>query len=168
MQNGVMNGTIEYIVIMNNLDDLDAFAKKFYKSPEWKALRSIVLETRNTGRCRNCQVQFSDKKWCEPVVDHILPLKIFPECRLEINNLQVLCNGCNYAKASTIDGEAGSILAKRKQDRLKKMKYLGENLEVSYINSPVTLSTDKEVKAFVKAAKKKRREEEKNLLQLNT
>ena len=148
---------------MNIMDDIDYLAKKFYATIEWKALREIMLKERNTGRCRNCQVRFSFEKWCEPVVDHILPLKIFPEYGLEINNLQILCSGCNYAKGSAIAGEAESILLRRKNNRLKYLKETFNSLEVSYITSPLTLETDEQVSRFVKSANKKRSKEKKAL-----
>ena len=149
--------------IMNNMDDLDYLAKKFYATKEWKELRKLMLETRNTGRCRNCQVKLSSEKWCEAVVDHILPLKLFPEYGLEINNLQILCNGCNCAKGSTVDGEKDSILHKRKNIRRKFLKATGNNLEMSYMTSPLTLTSDKAVKKFLKEANRKRRQEKKHL-----
>jgi 5-methylcytosine-specific restriction endonuclease McrA len=163
MTNGATNGTKEYTSIMSKPNELDDLAKKFYATKEWKELRQIMLETRNTGRCRNCQVSFSFKKWCEPVIDHILPLKIFPEYGLEINNLQILCNGCNYAKASAIDGEAESVLHQRRNNRMRYLKATYNSLEVSYMNSPLTLESDAEVKAFIKDANKIRRHKKKRL-----
>jgi hypothetical protein len=148
---------------MSNACDLDYLAKKFYATKEWKALRKEMLETRNTGRCRNCQVKLSSEKWCEPVVDHILPLKIFPEYGLEINNLQILCNGCNCAKASTIDGQAESVLYKQRNNRMRYLKATYNSLEMSYMNSPLTLESDNEVKEFIKQANKKRRKGNKHL-----
>jgi hypothetical protein len=136
--------------------ELDELTKKFYKSKEWKALRETVLEYRNTGRCRNCQVMFSNKKWQEAVVDHILPLRLFPEYGLEINNLQLLCNRCNYAKASHVDSDAKLVLRERRDNRMSRLKKAGNNLEISYMKCPVTLPTDKTVRRFLQEANEKR------------
>ena len=104
---------------MNKLDNLseNQLAKKFYRTSEWIALRNLVMKTKNTGCCANCKVEFSFKKWCEPAVDHILPLKLHPELALDIDNLQILCSGCNYKKGSKVGTEAGVALANARTER---------------------------------------------------
>ncbi len=104
---------------MNKLDNLSEtqLAKKFYSTPEWIALRNLVMKTKNTGYCVNCKVEFSFKKWCEPAVDHILPVKLYPELALDIDNLQILCCGCNYKKGSKVGIEAEVALANARTER---------------------------------------------------
>jgi len=116
--------------------DINQLAKRFYKTPEWIALRDKVMQTKNTGRCVNCAVKFSFEHWCEPVVDHILPLKTHPELALNIDNLQILCNGCNYEKGSKIGRYAQEVLNDRKSKRRRKLIEQNKRLELSYITDP--------------------------------
>lgn len=73
----------------------DKEAAKFYSSKAWQVLREQAL-TRDLGLCQHC---FNDKKiTLAEMVDHILPIKFFWEYRLDINNLQSLCNQCHAVK----------------------------------------------------------------------
>lgn len=74
--------------------------ERFYNSPEWRALRYLVL--RNTGaRCQCCGAQQSDSVRIH--VDHIKPRSQFPHLALAIDNLQVLCEDCNMGKGAWDD-----------------------------------------------------------------
>lgn len=66
----------------------------FYQTREWKELRYKVLL--HYGRkCLCCNS--TDK----PLhVDHIKPISKYPELKLEITNLQVLCEDCNLGKSN--------------------------------------------------------------------
>ena len=64
----------------------------FYASPKWKVIRFDVLAA--CPRC--CLCGAGD----ELHVDHIVPLKVDWERRLDKSNLQVLCRDCNHGKAS--------------------------------------------------------------------
>lgn len=66
----------------------------FYQSREWRELRYKFLRTSS----RKCQCCFSTNKPLH--VDHIRPVSKFPELKLEINNLQVLCEDCNLGKSN--------------------------------------------------------------------
>lgn len=142
--------------------DIETLLKRFYATPEWIALRNKVMETRNLGRCQNCQVKFSFDKWCEPVVDHILPLRYFPELGLEVDNCQVLCSGCNYEKGSYYGKEAERILASKKKKRreyLMRCCYRGDTsavVELSYLDNPVIPNW---IKTSKNQKKKKRKKE---------
>jgi 5-methylcytosine-specific restriction endonuclease McrA len=136
-------------ILMLDIDDIeynsqrDKLLKGFYNTPEWKELSNRVMQERNLGRCVWCQVKFSYIKWCEPVVDHIQPLRDFPELGLNFENLQVMCGGCNYKKGSAILGEADNIRKNIIKDRLaflKREKSRGNrdaNLDISYLENPV-------------------------------
>lgn len=68
--------------------------KDFYQSREWRRLRYQVLM--HYGRqCQCCNAK--DK----PLhVDHIKPVSKYPELKLEITNLQILCEDCNIGKSN--------------------------------------------------------------------
>lgn len=66
----------------------------FYKSLEWRVLRSKVIST--YGRqCMLCETRFGEMH-----VDHIKPRSKYPRLELEFNNLQVLCKKCNLDKSN--------------------------------------------------------------------
>lgn len=65
----------------------------FYATITWKILRQKVMLTRKQ-ECVKC-----GSKICLQV-DHIKPRSKYPELALEITNLQILCQGCNYIKGT--------------------------------------------------------------------
>jgi 5-methylcytosine-specific restriction endonuclease McrA len=71
--------------------------KAFYNSRSWRKLRYEALKLHG-GRCQACGATAADG--VKLVVDHILPVKTHWHLRLELSNLQVLCNDDNLAKAS--------------------------------------------------------------------
>ena len=71
--------------------------KAFYKSWEWKRLRYDFLKEVER-RCQCCGATPDDG--VHIVVDHIKPIRHFWHLRLDINNLQALCNDCNMGKGS--------------------------------------------------------------------
>lgn len=74
-----------------------AKAKSFYCTVEWKRVRYDALK-RSTGRCECCGKSPHDGIVLN--VDHIKPIRYFPELALELSNLQVLCSDCNRGKGS--------------------------------------------------------------------
>ena len=67
---------------------------RFYQSLAWKKLRYATLR-RYGGRCQCC----GEDGTSSPLrVDHIKPLSKFWELRLDPENVQVLCNDCNWGK----------------------------------------------------------------------
>lgn len=75
--------------------------KAFLRSPEFLRSRDW-LEVRYAAllRCgKMCMVCGARGMPSNPLhVDHIKPRVKFPELALDINNLQVLCNQCNFGK----------------------------------------------------------------------
>lgn len=63
---------------------------------KWAGLRKIVLSAFGS-RCMCCG--YISGKY-PPNVDHIKPRKYYPDLALSIENLQVLCAGCNKAKGN--------------------------------------------------------------------
>jgi len=82
---------------------------EFYRSAEWKELRKSFIEGKEL-RCVCCGVEvinapkklntteFKGKEILN--VDHILPVRMHWDKRLDICNLQILCNPCNKIKGN--------------------------------------------------------------------
>lgn len=64
----------------------------FYKSPEWRALRILVIRILGP-ECACCHKII--KKSGDLHVDHVKPKYKFPELQLSITNMQILCEYCN-------------------------------------------------------------------------
>ncbi|KQX69241.1 HNH endonuclease [Paenibacillus sp. Root444D2] len=75
----------------------DEKSKAFYISKEWKALRTIV-RARFRGLCSAClKVKRIRAGY---ICDHIIPIKVRWELRLEESNLQYLCIECHNTKTA--------------------------------------------------------------------
>ena len=82
--------------VATNQSKID-WTKDFYASFEWRKLRLQIL--RRYGRkCLCCGRSPEDGAVMH--VDHIKPLRIYPELKLEPANLQVLCEMCNHGKGN--------------------------------------------------------------------
>jgi 5-methylcytosine-specific restriction protein A len=68
---------------------------KFYQSNEWKQTRKFVI-ARATGLCEECLKHGYYVRG--RVVDHIVELKDRWDKRLDVNNLQYLCQDCHNKK----------------------------------------------------------------------
>ena len=70
-------------------------SKDFLKSPEWRFVRSIVLEKTN-NKC--CKCGSTTELHC----DHIKPRIKDSACKywLDLDNLQILCKKCNIEKGT--------------------------------------------------------------------
>jgi hypothetical protein len=66
--------------------------RRFYDSWDWKQLRYKAIKKH--GRHCLCCGAVGGKI----VVDHIKPLRFFWDLRLDLDNLQVLCDDCNKGK----------------------------------------------------------------------
>lgn len=70
-------------------------------SARWKRLRSRVIRTR-PHRCHWCYRDLDPKaRFTEPnaiQVDHVRPVKTYPELAWDEANLVLSCPGCNNAK----------------------------------------------------------------------
>ena len=84
--------------------------RKFYSSKEWKELREQFLNsmspctTLGYHKCKYCFVNLDGEYEKYRNVDHILPVKLFWESRLDIKNLQLLCSLCNKLKLNKLPG----------------------------------------------------------------
>jgi HNH endonuclease len=65
----------------------------FYQTYEWRKLRYIALQKYG----RNCMICGSNERIC---VDHILSVRKYWSLRLDITNLQILCEPCNHGKGN--------------------------------------------------------------------
>lgn len=72
----------------------------FYASKEWARLRYMAFERYGT-RCMVCGGDKSEGVRLH--VDHIKPVRKYPELALDINNLQILCAHCNRGKGSEFE-----------------------------------------------------------------
>lgn len=71
----------------------------FYETLDWKQLRYKVL--RKYGK--NCMLCGIEAKSVH--VDHIKPLSLFWNLRLDFDNLQVLCSDCNLGKSNLFEDD---------------------------------------------------------------
>lgn len=107
MNNG---GEIKAISPVFGVDkEFDKILNKFYQSTEWREARGYVF-AHHSNECAYCG---SIEKL---QVDHIRPLRHNWELRLVIDNLQILCEDCNYKKGSNPDYRYHSgCIAERKR-----------------------------------------------------
>jgi len=68
----------------------------FYKSDAWLHLRAVVLRL-GRYRCKHCGASGNQARLH---VDHIIPITVDWSRRLDITNLQVLCEYCNMGKSN--------------------------------------------------------------------
>lgn len=69
----------------------------FYHSVSWKKCREYI-RIRDLGLCKCC---LEDKRiTIGTIVDHIIPLKVSWDKRLDENNLQLLCTSCHNIKTA--------------------------------------------------------------------
>lgn len=72
----------------------------FFAKQSWKELRFIALRL-SEGRCNLCGGRPSDGLTLH--VDHIKPRSQYPELQYDLDNLQVLCEDCNFGKSNYDD-----------------------------------------------------------------
>lgn len=65
---------------------------------KWKRLRYQVLK-KYGATCQCCGSGSGNGVVIN--VDHIKPRKLFPHLALDVTNLQVLCDSCNYGKGNS-------------------------------------------------------------------
>lgn len=66
----------------------------FYKSTRWADLKKVVYNLYEF-KCMKCGANNTEMH-----VDHILPVSKYPTKRWSLNNLQLLCKGCNMEKSN--------------------------------------------------------------------
>ena len=69
----------------------------FLKSNEWRELRKLALSIYG-HKCMKCGS--APKNRSKINVDHIKCRKFYPELRLDLENLQILCSYCNRLKGN--------------------------------------------------------------------
>lgn len=89
------------------LQDLDRLKaerlkhERFYRSTEWRTIRSAVIEKFRHSRigfvCHLCGGQIEQH---ELTVDHVKPRSKYPELALTLNNLKLAHRTCNSAKGA--------------------------------------------------------------------
>lgn len=67
----------------------------FYSTVEWKRLRYATL-VKSTGKCLVCGASAKDGAVLR--VDQIKSVRRYPHLKLDPNNVQVICNSCNWGK----------------------------------------------------------------------
>jgi 5-methylcytosine-specific restriction protein A len=67
------------------------FGAQYRRGPRWKALRLAALR-RDGFRCRECGVRGKLE------VDHVKPVRDFPDLAFDLANLQALCARCHGSK----------------------------------------------------------------------
>lgn len=72
-------------------------ADVFNRSLLWRRVRMTVLSSRG-ARCECCGT--TPKDGAVMHVDHIKPRSKYPELALSVENLQVLCEACNFGKGT--------------------------------------------------------------------
>lgn len=72
--------------------------KSFYESNQWRRLRYEAIK-RSDGGCTACR-RSREKHNVAIHVDHIIPISHAPDLKLEIHNLQILCEDCNLGKGN--------------------------------------------------------------------
>lgn len=70
-------------------------SEDFYKSKAWLELRYIALSN-SDGRCCICGA--SAKDGVQLHVDHIIPRSRRPDLELDLDNVQITCDSCNWGK----------------------------------------------------------------------
>lgn len=71
----------------------DPAANSFYHSVQWQRMRDYVY-SRDLATCQVCGNAVTDRK----IVDHIHPLKVAPNEKLDKGNLWTLCYRCHNIK----------------------------------------------------------------------
>lgn len=71
----------------------DPLLVKFYNSKEWRTLSKYTLMI-NHYLCKQCELTLAD------VADHIIPVEVDWDKRLDISNIQPLCHKCHNIKTA--------------------------------------------------------------------
>lgn len=123
------------------IQHIEYLIEQFYRSKDWLNVRHLFLtkckEENTPFKCKLCSVglYFKTKASNEnnyenkrPLnVDHILPVRYNWEKRLDINNLQLLCEECNKIKASNTNEEEIRL---RLEARKIEMDIINNNPEI--------------------------------------
>ena len=105
--------------------------EKLSGNDRWMAVRYQALKAGN-GKCCLCGLGAHDGVKLH--VDHIKPKSIYPELMYEVDNLQVLCEGCNMGKSNLDDTNW--------RDKPVKDKYFLIKMDSAGQRQPVVLLED--------------------------
>lgn len=83
----------------------DQEANAFYQSRQWKRMR-YYIDARDMNICQVCGNVLDDRK----IIDHIVPLKVANDKRLDDDNLWTLCYRCHNIKTSVEQGMSDNQL----------------------------------------------------------
>ena len=73
----------------------------FYKSSEWRYLRSVVYE-REKGCCQRCgKFVHGRRAHCH----HVVPITKNQNLKLDENNIRLLCPQCHVIEENEVDGK---------------------------------------------------------------
>lgn len=70
---------------------------KFYKTPQWKHLRQLVLD-RDYSLCQYCKVR--GRLTQGNIVDHVVPIEADANGMSDASNLVTCCKACHQAKTA--------------------------------------------------------------------
>ncbi len=97
------NRKIENRIKKNTRNEEALRRSEFYKSWDWKQVRYDALK-KHGAICMCCGAKRTDftidGSPVRIVVDHVMPISRFWHLRLEISNLQILCEDCNLGKGA--------------------------------------------------------------------
>ena len=72
-------------------------SQQFYVSSEWRTFRRNWITEFGEDECATCGVGLA-KRSPDYTLDHIVPLTIAPDLRLDPNNIVAMCRSCNSRK----------------------------------------------------------------------
>lgn len=101
-----------------NSTQRDQEANAFYQSKQWTKMRTYVY-SRDMGTCQCCGNVITDRK----IVDHIHPLSIAPDEKLNSYNLWTLCYECHNVKTMIEQQVLNSPNGKNKASHVSKEWY---------------------------------------------
>ncbi|QSE54048.1 HNH endonuclease (plasmid) [Lactiplantibacillus plantarum] len=110
-----------------NATTRDPQANAFYHSVQWQHMRNYIY-SRDLGTCQVCGQALTDRK----IVDHIHPLKVAPNEKLDKDNLWVLCYRCHNIKSnleSALKGKPNGVNKLKHISRDWWKKTIGEKIK---------------------------------------
>lgn len=76
-------------------NETKAKQNKFYHTRQWQRFRKIVFE-RDYHMCQYCKARGVIREG--NIVDHVLPVELYPNKMKDIDNLVTCCSNCHYWK----------------------------------------------------------------------
>lgn len=106
---------LKRIVSRYKRETIGRTAKDFYQTSAWLHLRFLAFQAFG----RKCMCCGRTSMETDLHVDHIRPVSLFPDLKLSLDNLQVLCADCNVGKSNLFEvdlrtEEQKTIIRRRK------------------------------------------------------